>query len=77
MENLKQGWHTISLEGGRRQLCACKVDDTLHDGEWLYREYKKGEIPRFSQCLEHATILSHLIQEAKRNKGNRCQQLPG
>lgn len=40
------------------------------DNGYIDTSIQRGEIPGFSQCLEHTTILSHLVQEAKRNKGN-------
>lgn len=47
------------------------MNDNLHDREWLHSYINpEGGIPGFSGCLEHTTILSQLIQEAKRNKGD-------
>lgn len=39
----------------------------MMENGYIETPIQKAEIPGFSQCLEHTTILSHLTQEAKRN----------
>ncbi len=42
----------------------------MTENGYIDTSIQTGGIPGFSRCLEDTTAISHLIQEAKRNKDN-------
>ena len=51
-------------------MLARRITSYIVDNEYVDTSVQKGGIPRFPGCLEHTSVISQLIKEAKEMKGD-------
>ncbi|CAC5357420.1 unnamed protein product [Mytilus coruscus] len=72
-KELKQ-FRTVSLLNVEGKVClailAKRVTTHMLENNYIDTSVQKGGVPGVSGCLEHTSVLTKIIQEAKENKGD-------